>query len=59
MALERYPVNKDVRWIKDNTHPDQFFLNTNLSCLTRHPLPRKNDLYGMAYFAWSAGYEYP
>ncbi len=56
IALADYPINKDVKWIKENTPPDSVFLNSQYLYDPASLAGRKIFL-GWPYFAWSAGYD--
>jgi hypothetical protein len=56
IALADYPINADIKWIKDNTPPDTIFLNTDYLYTTASLAGRKIFL-GWPYFSWSQGYD--
>lgn len=56
ITLPDYPVNKDVRWIMQNTKPSSVFLNSNYLYDNASLAGRKIFL-GWPYFAWSQGYD--
>ncbi|MEK7559635.1 MAG: hypothetical protein AAB521_04995 [Patescibacteria group bacterium] len=56
ITLADYPINPDVKWIKDNTPKDSVFLNTQYLYNPASIAGRKIFL-GWPYFAWSAGYD--
>jgi len=56
ITLADYPINLDIRWIKDNTPKDSVFLNTQYLYDPASLAGRKIFL-GWPYFAWSAGYD--
>lgn len=56
ITLSDYPINKDVRWIKDNTPSSSVFLNSQYLYDPASLAGRKIFL-GWPYFSWSAGYD--
>jgi len=56
IILADYPVNPDVKWIKENTSKDSVFLNSQYLYDPASLAGRKIFL-GWPYFAWSAGYD--
>lgn len=55
ISLADYQVNKDVRWIMDNTPKDAVFLNSEY-LYTPATLAGRKIFLGWPYFAWSQGY---
>lgn len=56
IALADYPINQDIKWIKENTPPDSIFLNSQYLYDPASLAGRKIFL-GWPYFPWSAGYD--
>ena len=55
VTLPDYPVNPDIRWVKNHTNPNAVFLNTSYLYDTASVAGRKIFL-GWPYFSWSQGY---
>lgn len=55
ITLADYPINLDIKWIKDNTPKNSVFLNSQYLYDPAALAGRKIFL-GWPYFAWSAGY---
>lgn len=56
ITLSDYPINKDIKWIKDNTPGNSVFLNSQYLYDSASLAGRKIFL-GWPYFPWSAGYD--
>ena len=55
MTIADAPLNPDINWIKENTSPQSFFLN---SSYLYHPasLAGRKIFLGWPYFPWAGGY---
>jgi hypothetical protein len=56
MTITDAPFNSDINWIKENTPPQSFFLN---SSYLYHPasLAGRKIFLGWPYFPWAGGYD--
>lgn len=56
IPLADYPINPDVKWIKENTPKNSVFLNSEY-LYTPASLAGRKIFLGWPYFAWSQGYD--